>query len=70
MAALSSKRRRRLEAIVRWHDAPQSLVLRARISLMGGAVSGMCGTAETLVDNALELAAPTPPMRPAPWFES
>jgi hypothetical protein len=34
---VSTKHRHRLEAIVRQHHAPQSLVMRARIVLMAGA---------------------------------
>ena len=46
--SVSTKHRRRLEAIVRQHNAPQSLVLRARIILMADDGSGVRETAETL----------------------
>jgi transposase len=45
---VSTKHRRRLEAIVRQHHAPQSLVMRARIILMADAGSGVRATAREL----------------------
>lgn len=45
---VSTKHRHRLEAIVRQHHAPQSLVLRARIILMAGAGVGVRETAREL----------------------
>jgi len=42
---VSTKHRRRLEAIVRQHHAPQSLVLRARIILMASDGVGVRETA-------------------------
>jgi len=46
--ALTRKHRRRLEAIVRQHQAPQSLVLRARIILLADAGWGVRETAREL----------------------
>ena len=45
---ISTKHRHRLEAIVRQHNAPQSLVMRARIVLMAGAGIGVRETARVL----------------------
>ncbi|WP_120797290.1 helix-turn-helix domain-containing protein [Thiocapsa rosea] len=45
---VTNKPRRRLEAIVRRHSAPQSLVMRARIILLGAAGAGVRETAEQL----------------------
>jgi transposase len=45
---LSTKRRRRLEAIVRQHHAPKSLVMRARIILQADAGVGVHETAREL----------------------
>ena len=46
--ALTTKHRHHLEAIVRQHQAPQSLVLRARIILMADAGVGVRATAREL----------------------
>ena len=45
---LTNKPRRRLEAIVRQHSAPQSLLMRARIILLGADGAGVRETAEQL----------------------
>jgi transposase len=45
---VSNKHRHRLEAIVRQHQAPQALVMRARIILMASAGSGVRETARAL----------------------
>jgi hypothetical protein len=45
---LTNKPRRRLKAILRQHSAPQSLVMRARIILLGAAGAGVRETAEQL----------------------
>ena len=45
---LTNKPRRRLEAIVRQHSAPQSLVTRARIVLLGADGVGVRESAERL----------------------
>ncbi|NCA72394.1 MAG: helix-turn-helix domain-containing protein [Sphingobacteriia bacterium] len=45
---LTNKPRRRLEAIVRQHSAPQSLVMRARIILLGADGAGVRENAEQL----------------------
>jgi hypothetical protein len=45
---VSAEHRHRLEAILRQHHAPQSLVMRARIILMAGAGVGVHKTAREL----------------------
>jgi len=56
--ALTTKHRRRLEAILRQRQAPQSLVLRARIILMADAGWGVRETARELaVGGAADKAA-------------
>ena len=61
---LTNKPRRRLEAIVRRHSAPQSLVMRARIILLGAADPLLLTTIlAKLLDNACKYGLPPEPIQ-------
>ncbi|WP_296703037.1 ATP-binding protein [Thiocapsa sp. UBA6158] len=61
---LSNKPRRRLEAIVGQHSAPQSLVMRARIILLGAADPLLLTTIlANLLDNACKYGLPPEPIQ-------